>query len=635
MDTIKKIISLPYTYILIVGYYGIWLTWDKVFVPYRNPYDVVGALSQIHYNPLSNILRFCIAIFLPAILCLIYWLLARKSSIKFQSGLFKTTVVCLSLFVLVASAIMQSSTSGTNDPYTYGGPYNDTLVDTFHEGETLGAAESYEHKDLVPYRDIVFVHGVFQDPLRSEIAFKIFGRSIGAERAFSSLLTIGTFLLFYTLLLVLFRGSLIKAALVSIATGLILLPVLGNTLPAPLGNLLIAIQLPSLDFETILFLIVAILGIRAYKDESSRKLQLYSLVLGFIVTAGYANAIDRALFLSGVGVVWLVILAIMSPFRFFFRSVFLPCLLGGIAGIVLLGFALKGDFHDFLGFLYHISLYKEFLDGYTFSRPSLAENIILAALSLSVLAAGTTVARKFSTKEHAITAKFSKENARKIKHALRELLQEHAITVILFVTALFFLRSAIGRADYAHFAYSIMWTYLFIWYVLLQYLDVRLVKTRHLMSYLVVLLLAFSSIYYGVLVKNVHIKKNTFPIHIPDSDLIRPDYKQAADYLKTNLKSNQSFVTLTSEASWYYFVDKPSPLKYPIVWFAGANYARQELAKSLADNTNIRYVVTNSNWTSDIDYVPTNQRLPEVYQALYAKYAPYKVFGQQTLWKRK
>ena len=136
-------------------------------------------------------------------------------------------------------------------------------------------------------------------------------------------------------------------------------------------------------------------------------------------------------------------------------------------------------------------------------------------------------------------------------------------------------------------------------------------------------------------VKAIDIRNDVFPVHVQDKDLMRTDYIETSQFLKENLKENESFVTLTSEASWYYFVDKPSPIKYPVIWYAFTKNQRDIIANQLATKANIKYVVTNNNWTSTFDYVPNETRFPEVYSVLNAQYVPYIGFGQQTIWIRK
>jgi hypothetical protein len=146
MKNARSIFTNPYLYIFLTTYYIVWLTWNNIYVPYYNPYQVIGALSKLHYNPLGNILRFGLALLLPPLVCLIYWLIERKSNLPVTRYYHRlrasvlAIIIVVSILLSVGMAIVQSSTSGGNDPTTYGGPYKNTLVDSFHEGETLGPA---------------------------------------------------------------------------------------------------------------------------------------------------------------------------------------------------------------------------------------------------------------------------------------------------------------------------------------------------------------------------------------------------------------------------------------------------------------------------------------------------------------
>ena len=59
-------------------------------------------------------------------------------------------------------------------------------LENFEEGQTLSAGMSYLNGG-VPYRDFSVFHGLYDEPLRTAIAFKLFGPSIGAMRTFHSI----------------------------------------------------------------------------------------------------------------------------------------------------------------------------------------------------------------------------------------------------------------------------------------------------------------------------------------------------------------------------------------------------------------------------------------------------------------
>jgi len=636
----KKIIRSPYLYVILLSYYGVWLMWNAIKLPTHVPTGIISSLPEIGYNPANNILRFLLAILVPPLACLIVWMVINKKPKKLWDVYQRlhwirititVAVVTASVLLCVAIGIVQNSTNPANNPAdTYGGPYSYALIDTFHEGETLGPAISYEQPNLAPYRDFVIVHGVFQDALRTVIAFKVFGTSIGAARAFAAILGIIAILAYYALLLVLFRGNIFKSAIALFVIALLMLP--GGTLPI-IGNYIYGVLFPFRDIATILFLITAIIGYRLIPKNHKKKLAAASLIIGFIVIAGFANSIDRAIFIAALSVVWLILAFIISAPKSFFKGIFLPYIVGAIIGIPVLGLALKWAFSDFISYLLTISKYKEYLDGVIFTRPNIPITIILLITAGIITAFGAVLINtlgKSAPKRASLKARLHTVRLR-----LVPLVQKHFITILLAATGLIFLRSAIGRSDPSHWVYSIQWLYLLLTYVGITYFYYIFKNKQKVINVIAVVLLGCCLIFYAFNVKTIDVKANTFPINIPDSDFMRPDYIQTADYLKQNLTGNESFVTLTSEGSWYYFVGKPSPIQYPIIWYAFTAPQREAIASQLDKGTNIKYVVTNNNWTTDFDYVPNPIRFPEVYAVFNKDYVPYIGFGQQTIWIRK
>ena len=634
LDHLKILVRNPYLYALLIGYYAVWVGWNFIRLPFVKHDEIISAITLMEYNPTNNIIRFIFAIIAPPLVCLLLWLILRnrqRFSKPSQRKIFSIFIVVISIMMCAFMGIVQNSTNPALNPEaTYGGPYEYALVDTFHEGEVLGPAISYEQPSLAPYRDFVVVHGVFQDALRGVIAFDLFGHSIGAVRAFTVILGIITFMLYFVLLLVLFRGHIFKSALALSVLALLMLP--SRTIPF-FGELIYGVQLPFRDIATILFLIAAIVGLRFAKALRIRPLLITSLIIGFIVIVSYANSIDRALFISALSVVWLILIAFLMKLRQFVRISLLPYLVGILLGLPLLGVALKWAFGDFISYILTISKYKEFLDGIVFGQPNIATGIVLLSASAFVLWMGSILL-------NSITGQRPKNNLLRTKvtitlEGIRTVVRNYSVVILLIATSIFFLRSAVGRALPDHFVYSIQWLYLLIVFLFITYIYRNYTRLKLYLNFFVVMLLLIMTAFYAGNVKSIDIKSDTFPISMPDSSFMKTDYVDTADYLKKNLKADETFVTLTSEASWYYFVGKPSPVQYPVVWYAFTQPQREVIAIQIAENNKIKFIITNNNWTSNIDYVSNETRLPEVYKVLYEKYTPYKGIGQQTLWLRK
>jgi hypothetical protein len=628
----RVLFKTPYPYIFLISYYGVWLIWIFLKVTVHPPEGISSPLVLMHYNPVNNILRFIVAIFVPPVSCLIYWWFEKNYSktrwlhTRLTRHTFASIVVGLSLILALSMGILQGSTNPANNPVgEYGGPYSNFLVDTFHEGETLGPAISYQQDNLKPYTNFVVIHGVFQDPLRTVISFKLFGRTIGAERTFNVILLMTTFVCYLVLLLVLFKFNYIKAGLGLSIVGLLLVP--NNTLPY-IHQAVSWIQLPFRDIATIVFLVTAVLGFRYALSKRYQALTIISSVIGLIVTASFAISVDRAIYITILSAVWVVLIWLMVGNRVWIKRIVTPVFVGLLLGLIVLYTALKGDLYGLLHYLITISRYKDYLDGEVFAQPGLASSIILLGIGTIIAIVFAWFAGFWDNRPKGLD-----EGFRALKEHAKTTITNYHTEILLGVTSIVFMRSAIGRADEAHLAYSIQWLYLFLAYVGINYIFSHR-KRRLAINFGSLLLFLIVLVFYAGSIKNIDIARDTFPLHVPDSKLVRTDYTQTANYIKQNLSGKQTFVTLTSEGVWYYLVNKPSPISYPIIWYAFTAPQRQIIASQIQDNPNIKYIITNNNWTSDFDFIPNTQRFPEVYMVLYSLYHPEAGFGQQTVWER-
>lgn len=631
MKELKKQLTNPYVYVFLATYYGIWLWWEFIQLPFSNPAGIISYLPSIGYNPTNNIVRFVFAILFPPLACLLFWWLNNGGKKFFGSNRLRKIVAGMliagSLLLCVGMGIVQNSTNPKNNPV--GQESSHAQIDSFHEGEALGPAVSYQDPNLKPYKDYVFVHGVFQDPGRAVLAFKVFGRSIGAVRAMATILTIITFMMVYALLLVLFKGNILKSSFGLSLFGLVLTPT--ATLPF-IGKYIVGIQLPFRDITTIIILISAIFAFRYAAKNHRLYTALASGVIGFMACINFANSMDRAIYGVFIALFWLVLMAFVSKQKMFTRTILPAFTLGGLLGIPVVGMALKWDFIDFIRFIKTISHYKEYLDGMPFTRPEVPISLLLIATSVGITILGAWFLKVWqATKKSKRTFM---DRVKLLRSPITNLINQHFVVILLFVTGVLFLRSAIGRADIGHFIYSIQWLYILGIFLFVRWLFDRKTATP-LLIYLSILVFVITLGFFMGSVKKIDLARDAFPINVSDDKFVRQDHLQTAQFLRDNLSGDENFVTLTSEASWYYLVNKPSPVQYPIVWFAFMPQQRQSLAASIQNNDNIKYIITNNNWTSTFDYVPVNERLPEVFDILYKQYEPVQGFGQQTVWQRK
>lgn len=153
------------------------LAWDKIVLPFSNPWGVIGRMSLMGYNPANNIARFVVFVLLPSLSLVMVYLSAGKwlRDFLFSTAVHKVLPEVRSgpvrsgartMLLLIAFSVVVA----LNSPVmmSHG-------IDPFHEGETLGTSVSYM-AGQVPYKDFIFAQGVYQDPLRAVLSFKLFGR---------------------------------------------------------------------------------------------------------------------------------------------------------------------------------------------------------------------------------------------------------------------------------------------------------------------------------------------------------------------------------------------------------------------------------------------------------------------------
>lgn len=581
--------------------------WDHVTLAYTNPYNIIGPLSLSQTNPNNDIVRFIIYVSIPSLLLFItYVLFARKlilwkTNIKERKGE-KETIPCLSPLV-IALCILISLTTPTHHA---SGPF-----DSYHEGESIGLATSYM-AGKVPYKDYVFSHGVFLDPLRSVIAYKLFGKSIGASRAMMSIVKIVCYILFGILLLTIYGGN----ATWSLITLLLLFGLL------PKQSFIL---LPR-EFITFSFLILlSYLGNLKKNSYSLLKISVISFLLAFIPIFSFAISVDRAFYITALYCLLLPVLPLIYFRKQQCRTRYiLFSILGLAAGILSLWLLLKGGFAEFLAFVFiYIPQTKELSDGLIFTvseyRP-LAIITVISAMGFWLL---SRLLMTFSDKKR-YTLLFA------------VFIKKYFSPIFIFLIAVFCFRSALGRSDVEHIQYSSLLPIFGLLFILIHYYFRNRINRRlfeRISTTIVITCCLYSLFLVTKIINNDSLTEN-FPIAARDSRFIPVEYKETISYLKQNLGEHEMFITLTSEASWYYFLNQPCPTRFPITHFASSQFFQNEVIETLRQK-NIRFILyKNSYWANAIDNISNEQRLPLLYSYIHSAYSPHITIDENEIWQK-
>ena len=587
------------------------LTYDYIKLPYSNSWSISGPMTKIQYNPNNDIVRYLYIILMPVVGLLTvtffkstkkYIIDKREFPFNLQYVLKMVPYTLLLVFVIIY----------IGNSYTY---HNDPdPLDCFHEGETLGMAIDYQN-GKVPYKETIFVHGAGQDPLRSVFAFEIFGKSIAASRTIMSLLEIAATILFVLALYYLFERNIYH---LGISFSLLILV-------QSLHLQRISFTIPERDIFLYLFVITATMLSKKIKvGMPSKNIMLYILFFlwAFIPTLAFSYSIDRGFYLSFIALITLIII-----YFFYWRSVrsyTLFVVLGYMSGILLLGLSIKFAYIDFIKFSFlTMPRYKELMDGliYNFSELSYLAPVIMISANLY------WIVYEFICFESNKNISFFTK--------LKSFYSLYFMEILLCLLSIVYFRSALGRSDIGHIYYASAPVFISICFILIKhYFNTALDKFNKyrqiiLSTIMAIIVLISITAYFPRVRFN---KLYTLPLGIPDAKIIPKSYIPVISYIRSYLNNNEYFLTMTNEASWYYFINRPCPTKFPVVWFAMPSFYQNQVVKDLKSK-NVKFILyKNECWSNRIDGITNQERLPIIDKYIKNNYSPFKVINKNELW---
>jgi hypothetical protein len=618
------------------------LVWNHLTLPFSNPLEVVGPSALHQWNPWNNTLRFLVFCACPSCLLILFFFLFPRAQYPLDAPR-KTprppepptapggweAVVFFLFAVLVALNVPTYHAFGR--------------FDFFHEGESLGAAVSWL-QGQVPYRDFFFFHGVFQDPLRSALAFELFGRSIGAERALESLLKIMEWVLLAGLLRGLFWPRWIPAFAALTAVALLYVPFVfdvvresfvfphapANILSAfaqwePWFGLLNWINFSSRDLSTFVFL-SALIGVtrQLEKNGAAGRVGLFGFSFLFYFTPWLAlgDSLDRGLYLF--------CLSFLFSGFFHFSGLIRPAvkrfygagfLAGGTAGFLVLGFLLRWNYPGFFKFAFgELPRYKLMTDALEYPLGDFRFLFTLGALAF--------IAFRMVQKLLGLKASGKKSWAWTLEAWGKGHWTEGALALLAF----FCFRNTLERPDLDHLAANSLWVALFLWVDFHKSVRVPFSKTGVRALVALGCLLALLCVYR---LSRFDLLERNFPLGQTDESFLTPDRQATVAFLKKNLGSAEPFFAFSNDASWYYLLNRPTPTRYPCLWVAAPRPFQQEVIGDLEAQKTRLVLYKNEDWSSQIDGIPDVKRFPVIDQYLRKNYVPYRKIGDQEIWIRK
>ncbi len=617
---------------------GGWL-WSRIQFPFSNPEQVVGPSAL---NPFNDLAGFALFVGLPSL----FWILfhfwtrghfspppgrARPLPPKDadRAGRFRLLLWAgLALLALVIALNVPT--------YHASGPF-----DAFHEGESLGAAQSLAAHQA-PYGDFFFFHGWFQDPGRSWAAFQLFGTSIGAQRTLESILKVLLWLLLAVFLARTFRQNPVWAfaALLSVAffyvpfifDGLVE-PFLRSTDPAAVLD---AFQKwrPWLEpFHWIILsgrdlLVLAFLAVVGRMGEfisrgplKKEKARFFFAAAGLslIPLLAMAYSVDRGIYLLGTGAFFSVL------FYFLFsrkdaRALYVWALAAGLlAGLLALGAAIQWNGGGFARYVFlDLPRYKMLTDKLAYPLGLGGGKFFLAA-GLAALALFRWTQAWLSFPGPA-----------------RDFFARYAVETALLFLGLFCFRNILERPDLDHLACDSLWLFLFFLFGLFRRGQSLKPGIFSRVFPRVILALALLTGGLGLVrLERQDLLEKNFPSCRTDRDFLDPQRLAAVDRLNAELKPGEPFFTWGVDASWYYLLHRACPTPYPCLWVAAPADFQRQVVQCL-EVGKVRLVLKpGGDWVSNIDGISDEARFPIVSAYIRANYVFWQKAGTQEIWIRK
>lgn len=604
-------VNKPFFLSLVLGSFLATICWPLIRLPFENPLEIVGLLNNIEENPSNDIVRYLVYLTFPIFIYMFFWKISSSPHIysvqltRKKVSISKTTwvlyfilTICCGIFIIQENPIF----------------------DPFHEGESLGPAIDFL-EGKIPYQDFIFCHGLIQDPLRAAWGFELFGQSIGSFRTMSSLLELLAVIFLSIFLIRYFKGNIQQATF-----AFILLIFLQKTLDfiySHGGNNWVSPISFQQGRDSTLYLFLIVLTFFNPKEFSLLGWQKQFFVIffmAFIPIISFIYSIDRGFYITGSSFLIFILLLFFNfeSKRLKYRTT-LFYLIGILSGLSVLYLVFKEGFNDFIKYTFiEMPQYKEFLDGTPYPIFDYRFNIALLLIAFLVLFACTQLHNFYLQNKN-------------WKMAFKALITDYFIEISILICAVIFYRSVLGRSDLFHLRYSIHVSILLFFIVFVQlYWDKITWINQRFNLILVCLLIAVT---YRIYDKNL--LSEIFPLTKSDKEYVSKEYFEVVNHINNDKDQTASVYSLSSKASWYYFLNQSCPTRFPVTYFAQRNDYQKQLIESL-DRKRVKYIhFDNSSYITYLDSIHIFDRIPIVHHYVMGNYVRDTIIGKEEIWIRK
>lgn len=229
--------------------------------------------------------------------------------------------------------------------------------------------------------------------------------------------------------------------------------------------------------------------------------------------------------------------------------------------------------------------------------------------------------------------------------SLRIFLKNKFLILILLFASLTYMRISLDRPNNSNYVGSgALISMLLLIYLSLNLFNVYFkerisqLTLEPLAKYLIVIFMAFVIVLYPVLdpfLSLAKLRRLYLSYRIPDTAIVRPDFLQVSDALKSEVNRSSCFFTLNQEGLWYYLFDKPSCSKFSIIYYARTIDAQEQVIHEVgATKPNIILFGPVGYANTFEQDILASDAVPIIYRYFLDFYKPYAVVGTQWFWKR-
>jgi hypothetical protein len=605
-------------------------TVNTLKLPLGQTYGIVSHMVELGRNPSTNIAIYLLLLLIPSLVIvgfitlqnLLKGVLARPGAKISQFFSHPRTLACIVSCLIIIWII---NVTAPNSSYAATFP-----KDGFHFGEKIGLAAAYVQSPKAFFdRDYILIHGFGMNVLPGIVGRWLGGRDLDIAFTLyavywqSLLAIVFSFLILHEVAIflapqrrwqALFALSLVYFALHGIVFGFI-------------------------DRDTV-FLLQAYLTLRWLRlsphqpevlhRQRFHASQVYPFFVSFLIPLSILYVYDRAVYSIALFVCTLIYLLITTSKKQFIRTI----------AIVLAGF-LTSSLLVSLVFGFQVLPNAISQIRYWSKVSGLFTALPYPAIDVSVGSLINWVPIFLQSLTLTLFCLFLREECFISRKPIKTFLSENYLPLFLFLSAIFYMRVALGRSDGGH----LISPGFFAVFALIALVS-RINSERQLLrlswqNLLLTTLIATSLFNMNSVFAAANLKQlASYPAAVhslltqSNNDLIAPDQAIVAQRLQKKLQKQSCFYTLTSEGLWYELLNKAPCSRYWYLIYATTKDTQKQVIQDLK-KTKPRIILYSGGFGDVLDGIPKETSHLRVHQYIWQHYRPWRTIQNRWLWIRR